>query len=160
VPATHELWVKEHSNAIGDRSVSWYRTVKSIPGVRLIDPYADTSSLISRADLVISASGTVCFEAGILGIPAATFATMFFSPLLVTESLDPYSLSRENLYKLLGKKVFIDEGGRRNILASIYAQSFEGRIGDPVHDPECMNPENIQKVSDAIGIVVNNAVRV
>src|SRR5690606_14631785 len=73
VSACTEIWVKEHSNAIGDRSLSWYRHLKMIPGVRLIEPYANTFELIRGAEGVISASGTVCFEAGLLGVPAITF---------------------------------------------------------------------------------------
>ena len=150
VPASHEIWVKEHSNAIGDRSLSWYNQLKSIPGVRLIDPYADTFALLARADLVVSASGTVCLEAGLLGVPAITFAPMFFSPVLAADKVDPYSLSRSELMSLFGRGQVLKREDRLQFLATVHANTFEGRIGDPIHDPACMDHKNIHDVAVAI----------
>lgn len=154
IPASHEIWVKEHSNAIGDRSVAWYRDLKDIPGVRLIDPYADTFSLMSRADAVIAPSGTVCLEAGLLGIPAATFSDMFFNPVLTGNNINPYSLSREKVMALLESRQTPEKKDHRRFLAWLHAQSFEGRIADPVHDLACMDQANLDRVTEAFTTIL------
>ncbi len=82
LPATHKLWVKEHKGAISDRSLGWYRRVRSLPNVRLIDPFEDIFGMIRGADIVVSITGTAGYEAALLGVPSLGLAPVFFAPLL------------------------------------------------------------------------------
>ena len=82
LPATHKLWVKEHPGALGDRSISWYRKLSRLPNVRLIDPFQEIYGLIRSADIVVTISGTVGYEAALLRVPALGLAPVFFAPLM------------------------------------------------------------------------------
>lgn len=82
LPSTHKLWVKEHRAGISDRSLGWYRRIKSLPNVRLVGPYEDMFSMMRRADIVVTITGTAGFEAALLGVPSLGLAAMFFAPLL------------------------------------------------------------------------------
>jgi hypothetical protein len=82
IPATHKLWIKEHSGGIGDRPLSWYRTIGALPNVRLIDPYLDIYELIRGASLVVTISGTVGYETALMGNSALCLAPIFFAPLM------------------------------------------------------------------------------
>jgi hypothetical protein len=85
LPTTHRLWVKEHRGAIGDRSLAWLRRAKALPNVRVIDPFTDIFELLRGADLVMTVTGTVAYEAALLGIPSLGLAPVFFSSLLTNK---------------------------------------------------------------------------
>jgi hypothetical protein len=87
LPATHKLWIKEHTSALGDRSIGWYRRVLALPNVRLIDPFQDIFDLIRGADAVLTIAGTAGYEAALLGVPSLGLAPTFFAPLLTNKPL-------------------------------------------------------------------------
>lgn len=155
LPFEWEIWVKEHGHAIGDRSLAYYNELASLPGCRLIAPTEDSMALIKQAGLVASVSGTACMEAGVLGVPAVTFGDVFFSPLLLRSSLNPFALSRDDMTTLLTEAAAYRNQPSRDrsvlkFLTSLVAQSFDGMISDPINTPECMEPENVSKVADAM----------
>ncbi len=78
LPATHDLYVKAHPDDVDGRPLSFYRRLKTIPGVKIIDPRMDSRPLMRTCDLVFTVSGTIAYEAGLLQIPAITFARNFF----------------------------------------------------------------------------------
>lgn len=148
IPHGWEIYVKEHSNAIGFRAPHYYDELRRIPGVRLIDPYADTFRLMEAARLVLSPSGTVCLEAGLLGLKSATFAPMYFAPVMSPGTIDLSTLSRAAFERLLQRD---DRDGRADpaaFLSWLHAQSFPGRVGDPIHDPGSTTEENVSAVVD------------
>ncbi len=154
MPFEWEVWVKEHGHALGDRSRAYYRELKALPGVRLIDPAEDTMALIRRAGLVGSVAGTGCMEAGVLGIPAFTFARMFFSPILLADDVDPFALDPAAMRALLNRAAAwradtAKDASIAAFLADIIAQSFEGLISDPLSDPACLEAANIERVAAA-----------
>ena len=160
LPFDWEVWVKEHGHAIGDRSLAYYKELASLPGCRLIDPAEDSMALIKQAGLVASVSGTACMEAGVLGVPAVTFGDVFFAPLLLRTGLNPFALDRNDMGSLLMEATaFRDRPAREketlNFLTGLIAQSFEGLISDPISAPECMEPDNVSKVADAVVTLVS-----
>jgi hypothetical protein len=153
LPFGWEIWVKEHPNATGDRSVADYRELKRIPGLRLIDSFSDTHALLQRAALTASISGTACFEAALLGAPAITIAEMFFGKLLVRNGLDPFHTPRAEFMKVLDEAAAMrgnsDNSAIEDLLSWIVAQSFPGVISDPANLPSIMKAENVDSVADA-----------
>jgi hypothetical protein len=134
IPSTHEIWVKEHIDALGVRPPRWLRRIGTLPNVRLVDPRLSTFDLVRRAELVVSASGTVSYEAALIGTPAVTVASIFFSPLM---SIDPTKYPDPVTWpwhKLLNERPSADETRERAIefLAWVGAQSFEGMPFDPI----------------------------
>jgi hypothetical protein len=153
LPITHDLYVKEHSNALGDRPFSYYRRLEEIPGVFLINPHLDSRDLIKKADLVVSISGTISYEAALLGTPALTMVPMFFSSLL-QGSFNPYSSRRDDLIKALEPKPEDRREQNVEFLAEVFANSFPGTISDPVFQPSCVNPDNLEAVSRAFSLAL------
>jgi hypothetical protein len=154
LPFGWELWIKEHSNAIGDRSPAFYRNLRRLPGVRLIDYNADTLNIFARAGLVASISGTACLEAGLLGVPAITFAKMYFGDVLLRNGLDPFALDHREMAGILAEAEVARRQPRAEQAAEDYltwtvAQSFPGLISDPVSLPSVTSSENVRNVADA-----------
>ena len=134
MPSTHELWVKEHMDALGTRPPGWLAKLGRLPNVRLIDPHLSTFDLLRGASLVVSVTGTVSYEAALLGTPAVVAAPIFFSPLMAIDPVthpDPASWPWD---ELLGSRPSKDKARSRAIefLAWIHAQSYPGLPFDPV----------------------------
>ncbi len=81
VPPTHSLLVKIHKSDVSNYSGHQLRALQALPGVELVEPFADARALIEKADLVIAIQGTMALEAGLLGKPAIVLgespATLF-----------------------------------------------------------------------------------
>ena len=154
VPAGTEILVKEHRSAIGDRAPSYYAALERLPGVRVIAPGANTPALIRDARLVASPSGTVSFEAAIMGVPAVTFGRMFFGDALLQEGFDPYAHNRASMAAFLDEARALQTSGElarraEAFVARAIANSFPMRISDPT-DPEAMTASNTERVCTAI----------
>lgn len=154
LPSTHEIYVKEHPSAAGDRGPSYYDRLKRIPGVRLIEPGADTFTLMREAWLVVSVAGTACYEAGMLGVPAATMAPLFYSDLLITRNLTPKAESVRSLAAMVEAYMAIPEAQRREravtLIAEVLRRSFPAIVSDPATTPACMAPDNLERLADGV----------
>lgn len=144
LPTDVKLFVKEHQNSIGDRSIKYYKEIKKIPGVVLIDPYINSHDLIKRANLVVTISGTIAYESALYKVPSIAFADMFFNDITALKHVNPYEIKLDELLnngKNLSDQQLID------FLSFIFANSFEGIISDPVSDKRSISPENIENLS-------------
>lgn len=135
LPASHKLWVKEHKGAIGDRSLGWYRRVRSLPNVRLIDPFEDIFGMIRGADIVITVAGTASYEAALLGVPSLGLAPVFFAPLLTnTPGARSHPLELRLRELLATSKARSDASNPDpkavDFVAHLYANSYPGNPGE------------------------------
>lgn len=155
LPFGHEIWVKEHGHALGDRAPTYYQELSALPGLRLIDASADTMSLIRKARLVVSVSGTACLEAAVMGVPAATLGKIIWKPILIEDDLNPFGMCHQDMAALLERADrWRQERDRDTKIESfitwLVAQSFEGIISDPASDPNSVDPKNVDRVAAAM----------
>ncbi len=149
IPITHNLLIKEHSNFLGTKSISFYKECAKIPGVYLVDPYADSISLIKFADLVVSVTGTACLEAGILGVKSLLLGEAFFSNLAFCNKLEIFSEKFDGIYRILTAQVPSDKERKKRAIdgiSRIIANSYPGIVGDVRFDSRCKLPDNIESV--------------
>lgn len=144
LPATHELYVKEHPNGLGDRPPSVLREYAEIPSVRLVDPRVSTFALVDTAALTITISGTAAFEAALLGKPAVTIAPMFFGAILLANNYSPYSGSVAELLAMTSR---VTDADRVDLLATLIASSFPGAMNNPNFAPEVLDAANLDAVA-------------
>lgn len=145
------LYVKEHSNCLGERPVSYLRQIAMVPGVKLIDPFSDTHKLIRHAELVITVSGTVAYEAGLFGKKAVTLAPMFFNSLPCVDHIK--SISAIPSYLLKTNKPICPEENV-DVVSEFIEASFPGIISDPDSIPECISNQNVIDVANAFMQVI------
>lgn len=81
LPATHELYVKVHPTDVDGQKAPFYRQLAAIPGVRLIGHQVDSRDLLLRASILFALTGTIAYEAGLLGRPVIVFARNYFNAL-------------------------------------------------------------------------------
>ena len=78
LPADTWLYVKEHPAAFGRHTLKFYSSLKCIHNVKIIAPREDNHLLISKAIGVIVISGTMGWEALLLGTQSIVLGSVFY----------------------------------------------------------------------------------
>lgn len=81
LPLHFKLYVKEHPAMIGYRPQAYYRELKKIPNVKIINPNVKSFELIKETKLIATLTGTVGWEGTILKKPVITFGDVFYNKL-------------------------------------------------------------------------------
>lgn len=82
LPAGIKIAVKENPEMFGIREFGFYKRLKSNKNIILIDPFTATVELINASLGVVGISGTVLFEAALLGKPTLALGKPEFLPFL------------------------------------------------------------------------------
>lgn len=147
LPAGWKLVVKEHTNAIGDRTYSFYKKLLKYPGVILVNEKIDSKLLIDKSQLVVTVSGTMAYEAALMKKPAITFAKVFFNGINYCKHVTLGDLLEyESLIELVSE-LNDQKDNRLEFSNYLMRNTFEGYISDYVTDPVVMEESNVQKIS-------------
>jgi hypothetical protein len=147
LPTDVWLYVKEHPNALGIRSPAELFRLKRLPGVRLIDPFVDSHSLIRKAEAVVTLSGTASLEAAIYGKRTILLSDIFIKNFSSCEqAVAPWEVGDVLLRK--PAREYSEESDLR-YLAWLYSNSHPGTVIEPLTDPTSLEPENVGLVADA-----------
>lgn len=124
LPVNCWLYVKEHPAAFGRNSVEFYGELKKIVNVKLISPNENTQNLIVKSKAVIVISGTMGWEAILLGVPCIVLGGVFyekFKGAYKVDSVDKISC----IFKSREMPAATIKDAARAV-AAIKAGSFEG----------------------------------
>lgn len=147
LPAGWKLVLKEHTNAVGDRSVHFYKNLLKLPNVVLVNEKINSRLLIDRCQLVATVSGTMAYEAALMKRPAITFAKVFFNRINYCKQVTWEELLKyENLASLVGE-LQQQSDNRKSFGNFLFKNTFEGYISDSYTDPIVMENENIEKIA-------------
>ena len=117
LPVGWKLYVKEHPQMVGYRPRAFYRALKKIPNVRVVDPSVKSFGLTASSGLVIVISSTAGFEACLLKKPVVTLGNHFYNDLsfvkhcerpsdmarLVQEQVNSFAYDEEELVHYIAK---------------------------------------------------------
>jgi hypothetical protein len=78
-PARLRIVIKEHPRTFGSRGAAFFGPLMDMPNVVVCHPDVDTFSMLSRAEAVVSITGTPGFEATLLGKRVGILGTPFYS---------------------------------------------------------------------------------
>lgn len=116
LPVDYRLYVKEHPAMVGYRSAGYYRQLKKIPTLKLLDPGVPSYDIIKQAKITLVISGTAGWEAILLKKPVITFGDVFYNklstvkkceniaelPYLVKNQLENFKYNAEELENFIG----------------------------------------------------------
>lgn len=157
LPTGWKLLVKEHTNAIGDRSPDFYRRLSRWPGLEVIDEATPMATLLDHARAVFTVSGTVAYEAAMKGTPAFTFAPMFFNAFPRCRRVTVEDLRQAgDIAALIDALPAHDPEAAAAELAVIAAQSFPGRFTDVMSDPSVMDEENLGAIHGGMRALIEH----
>lgn len=81
LPVGYILYVKEHPQMTVYRPRAYYKKLKKIPNVKLINPSISGFDIMKNARLITTITGTVGWEASLLKKPVITFGDIFYNQL-------------------------------------------------------------------------------
>jgi hypothetical protein len=154
LPSEFILLVKEHPNGIGSRNINWLRKVSKIHGVELINPKIPMINLFEYIDLVFTIAGTVSYESSLYQVPSIIFSDIFLEIFPMVQKVKDFDTLPYRIQEMINiqENVNKEEIVKANIelIAKIYANTYEGNIYDPFLDPSVLDKNNIKNITEAI----------
>lgn len=146
LPNDYILLVKEHSNAIGNRGLDFYKECINYPNVFFINEYADSHELIDLSQAIFTNSGTIGLEAALKNKPAFVFSHIFYDKLkgVYNISLEDFKFV-QNYFDLLHQKE-ADNKFKMDVneySKYIISSSFAGVVDPPYSSPLFTDKSNI-----------------
>ena len=83
-PLHMDIVVKEHPNMVGRRPAGFYKKIRNMPGVYLVDASVPSPEIIAASKLVATITGTVAWESILIGKPVVVVGD---SPYLYMKGL-------------------------------------------------------------------------
>ncbi|NBW34966.1 MAG: hypothetical protein EBR30_08100 [Cytophagia bacterium] len=155
LPAGWKLVAKEHTNAIGDRSFSFYKKLLKYPDFILAHEKIDSKLLIENSKLVVTVNGTIGYEAGLMKKPAITLAPVFFNKINFCRFVPFDTLMLYESLKTIVEELESQKDNRLEFTNYVMKNSFDGYISDYVTDPTVMEEGNIKQLSHAFLKLLN-----
>lgn len=153
LPEDHILLVKEHSNAIGDRGLKFYKAIKSLKNTYLVDNATNSYVFLETCEAVFTVSGTIAYEAALKGKKSFTFAPAFFNRLTYCKEISWKDFRNTQSFSNL-----LEDQKPSNLeefSSWLYSNSFEGIITDVFSDPTVVDADNISKLNEAFLTVID-----
>lgn len=147
------LILKEHTNAVGDRSVEFYKRCLELDGVIIAKETESAAEIIKKSLGVFTISGTIGLEAMLFNIPAFTFADAFFNGYGKCTRLNIEDLKANTLKELISK-ANSNQKTVEDFKEMLQDHSFDGIIGDFMHTDGVMELKNIQNLTKAFLSVI------
>lgn len=156
LPEGYIFLVKEHSNAIGDRGLEFYKKVKSLRNTILIHHKEDSHRLIDLCDAVFTVSGTIAYEAALKGKRSFTFAPSFFNRLSNCKEISWKEFrNSQSLFNLIHTR---EPSNIEEFSNWLLNNSFEGIMTDAFTEPLTIGEENVKKLSSGFLNVINKRI--
>ena len=149
LPQAWNLLIKEHSNAIGDRPKRFYEQLQQLPNVFLVDEKTNSYPIIEHAELVVSVTGTIAYEAALMGVPSVTFAPCFFNRLSTCRQISLEDLAKYKLNEI-SFQLANQNDNRAAFSDFLLSNSFPGQFYDPITLPAVLENTNVLNISNAI----------
>ncbi|MDR3442138.1 MAG: hypothetical protein P4L65_03885 [Legionella sp.] len=151
------IYVKEHPNCLAIRPKNFYKKLKTIPGVTLINPSLSSSELVQDTDFTLVWTGSAGMEAALLDKPVVHLG----SPYYVNDEAHcfiDWQTFENNKYKLpiLKSSEQIKKSIIRNVIESAVKSTF---YPDPRELSQKENEDLAARLGRSIQDALNNKSR-
>ena len=151
LPVGYQLYVKEHVSNRGRRPLSFYKRLRDTFGVRLLGPDEDTWTLIREAAAIAVITGTVGWEGLLFGKPVVTFGDVFYNECTLIHQAG--AVPKDEWHQVFRRAIFEHAHEEERLLefvAAIRASSRPGFLKNPNTFPAVLEPENVERITDAL----------
>ncbi len=155
LPFDTALIIKEHSNFLGIKPLSFFHELKKIPNTYIIHHDISIFEVLKCSDIVFTVSGTSAYEAGLLGIPAVTFSDVFFNGFSSVHYCNNLSELKALVFYLLDE-FKNDKVADGLFVEKIWKKSYNGYWSDPYSAPSVLEHDNINDICEGFLDVVEN----
>jgi len=159
LPEDWFLVIKEHSNAIGNRGLSFFRTVRKLRNAVIIKETASSHKLIDLCQLVFTVSGTIAYEAALKGKMAFTFGDIFFNKLKGCHkiSLDHF----RNFSNIKELTRWAEEQNEKKLGVAdfskfLFRNSYKGIVDAPVGSEDWLEESNSKQLIKSFNVFLTS----
>jgi hypothetical protein len=138
LPENAVLVVKEHLANVGNNSSAFYKKVKQLPNVVLLDPYFKLKDNLGKFDAVTTISSTVGFEALTIGVPVYVLGEVFYQKYEGCHKLKSF-FDMETQLSRIGKRSRILE--KNHTFDEYFQICFPGSFNYMA--PSCLHQDNV-----------------
>jgi len=128
LPEGVRLYVKDHISAWGYPSLDFYRRIKRLPNVRLLDPNAPTKQLIKASEGVITLTSTVGYEALLLNTRVYLYGRVFYEFHKGVIHVDNPAKLRNLLLAGMAQPVDWDDDYNNDFVCAYYQSTLPGSL--------------------------------
>lgn len=105
LPLNYKLYVKEHPKMVGKRDLAYYKELREVPNVVLVDPAVDSQEIVNEADLVVTITGTGGWESVLHRTPTIVLGKPHYRKLsMVYEAGDPDAIAETVCHAIFNHK--------------------------------------------------------
>ena len=155
LPAGHRLVVKEHTTNIGNRGKDFYEKIRRLPTVVFAHYSISGIELAKRSAAVVTISGTIGMEAGLIGKRALLFAKRseyVFLPhvTLISDFMNITPTLREAVRPLNAEETRNIQEGAARYRAAVNAASWDASNGLLFGGTGGLSPEEAGRAGDLL----------
>lgn len=152
VPLNYRLVVKEHPSMIGRRGGGFYKKIKMLPNVILVDPSCDGLGLVSKSSLVFTITGTAGLEGMLLGKPVVVIGSPFYRHCpLVRDASNVAPPQWQYVIKEMLENFKSDRELLERFVAILFDKSFAGVFIEPLAAKEIvLSDDNVKTICDEL----------
>ena len=143
LPPDWYLVIKEHSNAIGDRSYKFLNSLRKYPRIILMDEHANAQELMKKCQLVVTNTGTMALEAALQGIPAVTLSPVMFNVLNYCRHCTWQDFEKYDSLEHLVNEIKSMPQNNEDYAKLVEEYAFDGILTDLVTMPDVLNEKNV-----------------
>ena len=146
LPPDWYLVIKEHSNAIGDRSYDFYKKLRKYPRIIIMNEHADAQQLMRKSQVVITNTGTMALEAALQGIPAITLSKVIFNILNYCRHCTWQEFEQFNSLEQLVEDIRSMPQNNEDYAKLVEEYAYDGVLTDVVTMPDVLNENNVSNL--------------
>ena len=157
LPIDYKLYVKEHPVNLTSRPLSYYKRIRKLWNVRLVNPLANSYQLIQNASAVATISGTMGWEALLFGKPVISFGKVGYNSFpLVVKAGEQAKNQWPNIFQNAVENFRPDGELLLKYISAVLEGTFPGVMAPAPVLPKVLEDKNIQKLCDALMIVADS----
>jgi hypothetical protein len=150
MPYNIMLYVKDHYAVLGSKSLQFYQQIKKLPNVRLINPYIDSHSLIQKAEIVVTITGTPGWEAILYNRPVLVFGNVFYDIYTQLTKVTDFTELPNAINKILNRPFTFCSEDERDLFVAAYLESLYDGEFDVGNLTITTQPNNIQNLTNGL----------
>ena len=150
LPSNFQLVVKQHPACTGDNNLFFYKKIKNLYNVHLLDELSGNIFENNKPLATFSINSTASIEAALNEIPSFTFANCFFNELKFSKKISLDEFKKYTLFELINNIKIDNQNKKDNLEVDFLKASYPGYIyGDNLLDDNNIN-NIVKSINDLI----------
>ena len=159
IPIDYYLYVKEHPAMLTNRNKDFYKKLKKIHNVKLIDPSLNIHNILPEADAICTITNTTGYEAIIYDKPLFVFGNVFYD-------IYDYSFKINSYYELVDQFSSVIKNWEKNkeerreirykFIEAVNKSIYDGNFNSHLKDPSVLSKSNLSIIANSIIKVIDS----